>query len=186
MAILSKLMSSSSQEGSDYYGKAGGVATEVRGRGVFCFLFLFHLSCVVSLLLLFFCVDVSLFARIFSLSLFVSLYYFAYYTFVFFCVFLADKCILRFCYNRWMLRIYHFLDTTNKQEIVVPPPSKFNTAKYGLIPSSIARATECVDFRVVYKFWCFIRYQVCPTAVRKVSTIQTVPLLAAANAYFDE
>lgn len=29
VAILSKLMSSSSQEGSDYYGKAGGVATEV-------------------------------------------------------------------------------------------------------------------------------------------------------------
>lgn len=30
VAILSKLMSSSTQEGTDHYGKAGGVATEVR------------------------------------------------------------------------------------------------------------------------------------------------------------
>lgn len=29
VAVLSKLMSSSSQEGGDHYGKAGGVATEV-------------------------------------------------------------------------------------------------------------------------------------------------------------
>ena len=43
VAILSKLMSSSSQEGSDFYGKAGGVATEVSRVGVFvpvyCYIF---------------------------------------------------------------------------------------------------------------------------------------------------
>lgn len=32
VAILSKLMSSSTQEGVDHYGKAGGVATEVRAQ----------------------------------------------------------------------------------------------------------------------------------------------------------
>ena len=42
VAILSKLMSSSSQEGADYYGKAGGVATEVHGGGVFLFFFTYY------------------------------------------------------------------------------------------------------------------------------------------------